>query len=63
MVTKELDNISMISLGKRELTRKDFDNKDQYTEEEKLKIQEGLYFYQYYFNLVQNSLFSEAVFT
>ena len=49
VVTKELANISVISLGNRELTSKDCDNKDQYTEEEKIKIQEGLYLYQLYF--------------
>ena len=61
MVTKELDNISLISLGNRELTSKDCDNKDQCTEEELLKIQEGLYLYQYYFIMIENRFFSEAV--
>ena len=63
MVTKELANISLISLGNRELTSKDCDNKDQYTEEEQMKIQEGLYFYQYHSIVIEGRLFNEAVLT
>ena len=63
VVTKELANVSLISLGNRELTSKDCDNKDQYTEEEQTKIQEGLYFYQYHSIVIEDRLFNEAVLT